>query len=341
MLMINILIEHYKDDIMAILGIESSAHTFGVGVVENGKVLANEKMMFDIGDQGIIPAKAADFHAGNASSVISTALSKAKLKISDITGVGYTKGPGLGPCLRIGQLAARTIAQQNSIPIVPVNHAVAHIEVTRHISGAKDPLVLYVSGGNSQILGLIDEPFRHYHIFGETFDIGVGNMLDSFARAAKLKPAWGSSVAKLAENGKYITMPYTVKGMDFTFTGLLTHATKALSSNSPKDVAFSIQENSFAMLCEATERALLLTKKKEILLSGGVAQSKRLNEMMRLMASPHKVSIHTAPNELNADNGAMIALVAEKMLNSGIKENLDNCDINQKYRIDSVKVAWQ
>lgn len=325
---------------MAILGIESSAHTFGVGIVENGKVLANEKMMFDIGDQGIIPAKAADFHASNVNSVISAALSKAKLKITDISGVGYTKGPGLGPCLRIGQLAAKTIALQNSIPIVPVNHAVAHIEVTRHLSNAKDPLVLYVSGGNSQILGFVDNPFKHYHIYGETFDIGVGNMLDSFARAAKLKPAWGSTVAKLAENGRYITMPYTVKGMDFTFTGLLTHATKALRNNSPKDVAFSIQENSFAMLCEAAERALLLTKKKEILLSGGVAQSKRLSEMMRLMALPHNVYVHAAPNELNADNGAMIALVAEKMIKSGIKHSIDACDINQKYRIDSVKVAW-
>lgn len=325
---------------MAILGIESSAHTFGVGIVENGKVLANEKMMFDIGDQGIIPAKAADFHAGNVNSVILNALSEAKMKINDISGVGYTKGPGLGPCLRIGQLAAKTIAEQNSIPIVPVNHAVAHIEITRQLSKAKDPLVLYVSGGNSQILGFIDDPFRHYHIYGETFDIGVGNMLDSFARAAKLKPAWGSSVAKLSENGKYIAMPYTVKGMDFTFTGLLTHATKALTNNSPRDIAFSLQETSFAMLCEATERALLLTKKKDILLSGGVAQSKRLNEMMRLMASPHKVHIHTASNELNADNGAMIAIVAEKMLNSGIKQSIEKCDINQKYRIDSVKVAW-
>ncbi len=325
---------------MAVLGIESSAHTFGVGIVENGKVLANEKMMLDIGGSGIIPAKAADFHAQNVHAVISSALSVAKLTIKEIDGVGYTKGPGLGPCLRIGQLAARTIAVANDIPIVPVNHAVAHIEITRYLAKATDPLVLYVSGGNSQILAIVNEPFRHYHVLGETFDIGVGNMLDNFAREAKLNPAWGSSVARLAEGGKYIEMPYTVKGMDFTFTGLLTHATKALKTHDKKDVAYSLQETSFAMLCEATERALLLSKKSEILLSGGVAQSKRLSEMMRIMTNQHKASVSIAPNEYNADNGAMIALVAEKMIRHNMRFNISGCNIDQKYRIDSARIGW-
>jgi glycoprotease/Kae1 family metallohydrolase len=325
---------------MAVLGIESSAHTLGLGIVENGRVLANEKMMFEIGDQGIIPAKAADFHAGNSGRIIRQVFSAAKMKPGDIDAVGYTKGPGLGPCLRVGQLMARTFASRYGIPILPVNHAVAHIEITRQLSGARDPLVLYVSGGNSQILALDDSPFRHYHIYGETFDIGVGNMLDSFAREAELTPAWGSSVARLAEGGKYMQMPYTVKGMDFTFTGLLTHATKALEGNSHRDVAYSLQETAFAMLCEAAERALLLTKKRDILLSGGVAQSKRLNQMLRLAASSHGARVHTVANEYNADNGAMIALVAEKMAKSGQHYGMGDCDINQKYRIDSVRIGW-
>ncbi len=325
---------------MAVLGIESSAHTLGLGIVKNGSIIANEKLMFPIGNQGIIPARAADFHAGNSSKIIRSIFSSSELSPNDIEAVGYTKGPGLGPCLRIGQLMARTFAEKHKIPIFPVNHAVAHIEVTRQLSKVKDPLVLYVSGGNSQILALDDTPFRHYHIYGETFDIGVGNMLDSFAREAKLTPAWGSSVAKLAEGGKYIQMPYTVKGMDFTFTGLLTHASKALENNSHKDIAYSLQETAFAMLCEATERALLLTKKKDILLSGGVAQSRRLGQMIGIVAKSHRARIHTVANEYNADNGAMIALVAESMMKSGQHYRSRDCDINQKYRIDSVKVSW-
>lgn len=325
---------------MPVLGIESSAHTLGLGIVDNGRVIANEKIMFPIGNQGIIPAKTADFHASNSAEIIRRVFSSSKFNPDDIDGVGYTKGPGLGPCLRIGQLMARTFAESHDIPIFPVNHAVAHIEVTRQLSRVADPLVLYVSGGNSQILALTETPFRHYHIYGETFDIGVGNMLDNFARSAKLKPAWGSSVAKLADGGKYISMPYTVKGMDFTFTGLLTHATRALESNNKKDVAYSLQETAFAMLCEAAERALLLTKKRDILLSGGVAQSKRLNEMLNVVASSHRAKVHTVANEYNADNGAMIALVAEKMKKSGKHYSTDRCDINQKYRIDSVEIGW-
>jgi glycoprotease/Kae1 family metallohydrolase len=325
---------------MVVLGIESSAHTLGVGISENGKVLANEKLMYRIEDKGVIPAKAADLHAENAKLVVEAALSKAGISISDVTGVGYTKGPGMGPCLRVGQLIARTISVDNSIPIVPVNHAIGHIEVARHLSRAKDPLVIYVSGGNSQILGIVNSPSRHYHVYGETLDIGVGNMLDNFARAAHLNPAWGSSVARAAENGSYIDMPYTVKGMDFTFTGILTHAIKALESNDRKDVAYSLQENAFAMLCEAAERALMLTKKNTVLLCGGVAQSKRLRQMVSLMVMSHGVRSFAAPDEYNADNGAMIAVVAEKMLANGMGQRLDCCDINQRYRVDSAEIRW-
>ncbi len=325
---------------MAVLGIESSAHTFGVGVIENGKVLANFKSMYKISDKGLVPSKVADFHSRNGKRAIEAALKKSGIDISDIKGIGYTKGPGIGSCLRTGQLAAKSISLAYSIPIFPVNHALAHVEITKHICGAKNPIALYVSGGNSQILALAENPYKHYYVLGETFDIGVGNMIDVFARAAKLKPAWGSTVARIAESGKYIQMPYTVKGMDFTFTGLLTHAVKQIGSRKIEDISFSIQETAFAMLCEATERALLLTRKKELILCGGVAQSVRLRSMLGGMCSSHNAKLHFAPDEFNADNGAMIAFVAEKMMQSGMRFSIEDADTDQHYRIDKVRVGW-
>jgi N6-L-threonylcarbamoyladenine synthase len=325
---------------MSILGIESTAHTFGVGICKDGRILANQKIMYPITDKGLIPAKVADFHAKNAHKVVENSFEEAKLSIDNIEAIGYTKGPGLGPCLSIGQLVAKSLSQKYNIPLFPVNHAMGHIEVTRQSFNLKDPLVLYVSGGNSQILGILDNPFRHYHVYGETFDIGVGNMLDSFAREAGINPAWGSEVAKAAKNGRYISMPYTVKGMDFTFTGLLTYATKALKDNSLKDVSYSLQETAFSMLCEATERALLLTRKRELALCGGVAQSVRLKEMLNTIAKHHKVRFAVSPDRLNADNGAMIAIVAEKMFQSGKHYGISNCTIDQKYRIDGVRIGW-
>jgi len=325
---------------MAVLGIESSAHTLGIGVVDKGRIVANEKVMYNVANRGMIPSKVADFHAENIDRLLKGVLLHNGLGMGDIEAVGYTKGPGIGSCLRVGQLAARTLSEAYGIPLYDVNHAVAHIEITRHLFGLSDPLVLYVSGGNSQILAIADEPYRHYHVYGETFDIGVGNMLDSFARSAGLNPAWGSSVARAAMRGKYLDMPYTVKGMDFTFTGLLTNAIKRLKTGSMRDVAYSLQETAFSMLCEATERALLLTNKKELILCGGVAQSRRLRQMLGIMAKSHGVKFYVAKDEFNADNGAMIALVAEKMLDRGVKPRMERCTINQRYRIDSVKLSW-
>jgi N6-L-threonylcarbamoyladenine synthase len=325
---------------MAVLGIESSAHTLGIGIVENGKVLANERMMYKITDKGIIPSKVADFHAGNVREAVHSALRHASLRLSDIGAIGYTKGPGIGACLQVGNVAALSLAQRLRVPVFPVNHAVAHIEITKAMAGLADPVALYVSGGNSQILALVGEPFRHYHIYGETFDIGVGNMLDSFARSAKLNPAWGSTVAMVAKGGKYLEMPYTVKGMDFTFTGLLTNATALLGGGKTlQDVAYSLQETAFSMLCEATERALFLTKKRELALCGGVAQSARLQEMIGSIAKAHRIKFGVAKNEFNADNGAMIAIVAERMFESGRAVPLSECMVNQRYRIDSSVVV--
>jgi len=325
---------------LAVIGIESSAHTFGVGIIKNGKVLANSKSMYKISNKGMIPSKVADFHSLNVAKTIRTALLHSGLSIKDIDAVAYTKGPGIGACLRIGQIAARSIYVKYGIPIYPVNHALAHVEITKHICKVNDSMVMYVSGGNSQILGISNRPFKHYKVYGETFDIGVGNMLDVFARAAGLKPAWGSTVAKIAERGKYIRMPYTVKGMDFTFTGLLTHATKMIGSYKLEDIAFSLQETAFTMLTETMERALLLTGKKYLLLCGGVAQSLRLQYMMKHMALSHKIKFGVTSNEFNADNGAMIALLGEKMYKLGIKFDLSDADTNQHYRIDEVELKW-
>lgn len=324
---------------MLTLGIESSAHTFGVGIVDNGRILANTKQMYSIGTKGIIPAKAAEFHANNAAGVIIAAIQEAGIRIGDLEGIGYTKGPGLGPCLQVGQLAAKTLASKLKIKIVPVHHGVAHLEITKHFCRFKGPLFLYVSGGNSQILALQKGKPPHYQVIGETLDVGVGNMLDSFARGIGLTPAWGSTVAKTALRGRYIRMPYTVKGVDFAFTGLLTHALKLSGSARKEDLCYSIQETAFSVLCEATERVLLLSNKKELCVCGGVAQSKRLKEMLSMVCSDHRLRFGYAKDEYNADNGAMIAFTAEKLLSSGYQASLDDCDILQRYRIENAVVA--
>ena len=326
---------------MLCLGIESTAHTLGVGIVRDGKVLANEKSM--LFEYGIHPRKTADHHADVFPDVMRASLDKAGVALSDIDIVAFSQGPGIGPCLRVSAAAARAIGSTFGKPIFGVNHCVAHIEISKHATGLKDPLVLYVSGGNTQV---IVKKGKRYHVLGETLDVGIGNMLDVFARdlgnrgvkrnGEKVKNARDIELLALKAK-KYVPLPYTVKGMDASFSGMLTHAQRLVGRETAEDLCFSMQETGYASLCEVTERALALTGKKQVIVCGGVAQNKRLQGMVQEMAKEWKCKFGVAPNEFNADNGAMIAYVGTLM---GRKRSLplQKCVPIQKYRTDEFEI---
>lgn len=319
---------------MRVLGVESSAHTFGVGVWDGRKVAANEKAFYKAPKgKGIHPREAADFLAENASAVVKAALLKSGIRLSEFDAFAFTVGPGLGPCLQVGSATARSLALRFGKPLIPVNHCVAHVEITKHLTGMKDPVVVYVSGGNTQVI--VREGDR-YRVLGETLDMGLGNVMDVFGRALKLEWAHGSVVEQLAKKGKYFELPYTVKGMDFALTGLLTAAVKALEKHSKEDVCFSLQETAYAMMTEATERAVALTKKKEVVACGGVAQNSRLQEMLRIMCEERGAKFAVAPNEFNADNGGMVAYAGA--LFAGRKFSAKELKVRQRYRVDEVKL---
>jgi tRNA A37 threonylcarbamoyltransferase TsaD len=126
--------------------------------------------------------------------------------------------------------------------------------------------------------------------------------------------------------------------MDLSFTGLQTEAKKKLKTNSQQDMCYSLQETSFSMLTEATERALALTKKKELILCGGVAQNKRLQEMLTIMGKEHGARFGVAPNEFNADNGAMIAYTALYLYKLGHRMKISEAKAIQKFRTDQVEI---
>ncbi len=316
---------------MKVLGIESSAHTLGVGVWDGRKIAANEKAFYKPKKGGIHPRKAADFLAENAGSVLKAALRKSGRKLGEFDAFAFTVGPGLGPCLQIGSTMARSLALRFKKPLIPVNHCIAHVEITRHLTGMREPVIAYVSGGNTQI---IVREGKRYRVLGETLDMGLGNVFDVFGRELGLEWAHGSVVEQLARKGKYFGLPYTVKGMDFALTGLLTAATKALRTQRREDVCFSLQETAFAMLTEATERAVALTKKSEVVACGGVAQNRRLQGMLRTMCMERGARFAVAPDEFNADNGGMVAyagsLFAKQRFAAG------DLKVRQRYRIDEV-----
>jgi N6-L-threonylcarbamoyladenine synthase/N6-L-threonylcarbamoyladenine synthase/protein kinase Bud32 len=323
------------------LGIEGTAHTAGIGIVDDkGQVLANAIDMISGESGGIHPREAANHHVKVIPELISKALAEAKIGYGDIGLIAFSQGPGLGPCLRTAATAARALALSIDVPIMGVNHCVAHLEIGRKVAGCDDPALLYASGGNTQVIAYAGGKYR---VFGETLDIGIGNMLDKFGREAGLTFPSGPKIEQLAKQGKkLVDLPYSVKGMDVAFSGILTAALQLKKKGtSMEDLCFSIQETCFSMLVEVTERAMAHVEKGEVLLGGGVVQNKRLQEMVRIMAEERGAKMFVPPGRLCIDNGAMIAWTGLLMYESGTRMEVDDTEINQRFRTDEVEVTWR
>src|SRR3989339_2139026 len=326
---------------MICLGIESTAHTFGVGVIDKKKhILANIRKMYVTESGGIIPIAAAKQHEQHADALIKQALADAKLKIQDIDLIAFSQGPGLGPCLRVGMNTAKELHNNYSIPCIGVNHCIAHLEIAKALTKAKDPVLLYPSGANTQVIAFESGKYR---VFGETLDQGVGNFIDSFARYIGLGFPGGPKIEKLALNGKnYIELPYVVKGMDVSFSGILTNLKQKYDSKkySVEDLAFSLQETVFAMLVEVSERAMAHCNKNELVIGGGVGCNNRLREMCTIMCSERNGKFFAPPNEVMVDNGLMIAWLGILQRKQATKD-YDKIDIKPYERTDDVVVKWR
>jgi len=323
------------------IGIEGTAHTVGVGIVdENCRILANVFDMVRPEIGGIHPREAANHHAEFVVPLIGKAVDIAGIDLHDLDIVAFSQGPGLGPCLRTVATAARALALSLDIPIVGVNHCVAHLEIGRGVTEATDPVLLYVSGGNTQVIAFAR---GRYRVFGETLDIGIGNLLDKFARECGLAFPGGPILEKLARGGsRLLPLPYSVKGMDVAFSGMLTAALALRKQGaSVEDLAFSIQEVAFAMLTEVTERAMAHIGREEVLLGGGVARNRRLQEMVGRMASDRGAPMFVPPGDLCIDNGAMIAWTGLEMHRGGARMTIRETSVDQRYRTDEVAVTWR
>jgi glycoprotease/Kae1 family metallohydrolase len=375
---------------MNILGVETTAHTFGVGIITSeGEILANAKDSYASKDIGMIPDQIVDHHKEVAEMVLKKAFEEANLGWDKVDLITYSAGPGLDPVLWAGYHITKRWASKYGKKMVGVNHCCAHLSIGKLwnqklnedlISGSENKsssvsrnklqnlCYLYVSGVNTQII--VEEKGK-YRVMGETLDIGLGNMLDKFGRIIGLGFPAGPEIEILAKNGKYIELPYTVKGMDVSFSGILTKAQQLWEKKptwrelfkkqgktvkvpymnkdeeevkiierlhkkldkpiSKEDLCFSIQETSFAMLAEVVERAMAHTGKKELLLIGGVGANQRFCEMLDIMCKERGAKFYKVPMDLAGDQGVMIAW--EGFLR---KETHGDIEVNAHWRADEV-----
>ncbi|CAL5428462.1 unnamed protein product [Camellia sinensis] len=310
---------------MIALGFEGSANKLGVGVVTlDGSILSNPRHTYVTPPgQGFLPRETAQHHLQHILPLIKS-------------------GPGMGAPLQVAAVAVRVLSQLWKKPIVAVNHCVAHIEMGRVVTGADDPIVLYVSGRNTQVIAYSE---GRYRIFGETIDIAVGNCLDRFARVLTLSndPSPGYNI----EQEKFIDLPYVVKGMDVSFSGILSYleatAEERLQNNecTPADLCYSLQETVFPMLVEITERAMAHCDKKDVLIVGGVGYNESLQEMMRIMCSERGGRLFATDDRYCIDNGAMIAYTGLLAYANGMSTPLKESTFTQRFRTDEVLAIWR
>ena len=330
-----------------IIGIESTAHTFSFGAVSSDgtEVLTSASSLYRPEEGGIHPREAADHHVQNAGKLLKTALTNWGATKEDIEAVAFSQGPGLGPCLRVGGSVARSMSMALGVPLIGVNHCVAHIEIGRRMTGCVDPILLYVSGGNTQVIARAS---GRYRVLGETLDIGIGNMLDKFGRSIGIPFPGGPEIERKAtkfiqENGfeHLLDMPYAVHGTDMAFSGILGAAiAHAERGEEPGFVCHSLQEVAFASCVEVGERAMALTGKTEILLGGGVACNQRIRNMTSIMARERGGEAYWPERSLCVDNGTMIAELGRRMLDSGIQTMMENSAIDPSLRTDMTPVVW-
>jgi len=337
---------------MVALGIEGSANKVGVGVLLYSEgsytILSNPRKTFITpAGQGFLPRETSWHHQTHITAIIRTALSEAGLQTADVDVICFTKGPGMGGPLRSCAVAARMMALLLRKPLVGVNHCVGHIEMGRVATGCANPVVLYVSGGNTQVIAYSD---RRYRIFGETIDIAVGNCLDRFARIVGLSndPSPGYNIEQEALKGtQFLELPYIVKGMDVSFSGILTKIGTEYKRLVPSgkataaDFCYSLQETVFAMLVETTERAMAHTGTDTVLIVGGVGCNKRLQHMMTLMAAARGAAVCAMDHRYCIDNGAMIAQAGVFAHQMGFSTPVSESSCTQRFRTDQVDVIWR
>ncbi|KAI0257593.1 O-sialoglycoprotein endopeptidase [Lactifluus subvellereus] len=354
------------------LGLEGSANKLGAGIIRHeldgsSTVLSNVRHTYITPPgEGFLPRDTAAHHRQWALKVIedavanrvspcttwiASAIRKVRLAPLFVMSYGYryhltpSVGPGMGAPLQSVALVARTLSLLFNKPLVGVNHCVGHIEMGREVTGAQNPVVLYVSGGNTQVIAYSRQCYR---IFGETLDIAVGNCLDRFARVINLSndPSPGYNIEQEAKKSVPFCNPLThdkrYRANDDPAPGPPQDGAEEEDCFTSADLCFSLQETVFAMLVEITERAMAHIGSKEVLIVGGVGcRQSQASGDDGIMAEERGGKVFATDERFCIDNGIMIAQAGLLSYRMGFQTPITKSTCTQRFRTDEVHVAWR
>lgn len=326
---------------MRVLGIETSCDETGVAIVEDGNRLISNVVStsLDLHAQygGVVPEIAARSHIEFITPAIEKALQEAKCSWDDIDALAVTYGAGLGGCLLVGVMTARTLAITKKKPLYAINHVEAHVyanflteaTIPDYILPEKPPvfptLALIVSGGHSQLV-LFRDHFD-YTLLGQTHDDAIGEAFDKIAKVLGLPYPGGPSIGKLAQHGNADAYQFPKAKMagkyDFSFSGLKTAVLRAIQTECGKSHDFpsfklaellsDAQKANFAASFEHVAIETVVDKAiqaydefqpKSVVIAGGVAASP---ELRRQLSQRLPIEVAYTDPKLCTDNGAMIA----------------------------------
>jgi len=188
------------------LGIESSCDETGIGLYSSDQGLIAHQLFSQVEMHaeygGVVPELASRDHIQRAIPLIKSVLSEADMKLSDVSGIAYTAGPGLAGALLVGSSIAKSLAWSLNIPALAVHHMEGHLlaPLLEETQPEFPFVALLVSGGHTMLVDV--KGIGAYQILGESLDDAVGEAFDKTAKILGLGYPGGPALAALAEQDR-------------------------------------------------------------------------------------------------------------------------------------------
>lgn len=335
---------------MRVLAIETSCDETGVAVYSPAEGLLADALYSQVDLHrvygGVVPEIASRDHVKRVIPLVNDCLQEAGVDPGTLGGVGYTAGPGLAGALLIGAAAARGLALGWSIPSLGLHHMEGHL-----LSPLLEPeppafpfVALLVSGGHTLLVDV--KGLGRYQLLGASLDDAVGEAFDKTAKLLGLPYPGGPALAELADRGRAdrfpMPRPMTNRpGLDFSFSGLKTHAIttwrqSGQGDRDAADLAASFQQAVVDTLRIKCQRAMRQTGRSTLVVSGGVSANRKLRERLRQTGDADGWSVHFPRLAFSTDNGAMMALVGALRLAAGERDN-GEIDVRSRWSLESLK----
>jgi len=327
---------------MLTLGIETSCDETAVAVTDGKKILSNKisssiHLFSKWG--GVIPEMASRYHIEYINQVLKEALEEAGISLKDIKLIAVTQGPGLVGALLIGISFAKSLSFALGIPLIGVNHLIAHLYSNIIQNNAPSfPFVgLIISGGHTSLFYVRDSD--NYSLLGQTQDDAIGESYDKVAKILGLGYPGGPIIEKRAKKGdsahiKFPCSKLKKDSLDFSFSGIKTAVlyytrenletieSEKQRSTIINNISASFQEAASDMVIEKTIKSCIKKGVSEIVVGGGVSANLRFREKLKIEADKLGLKVFFPPKGLCMDNAAMVAGLGESLYKKGHSSDL-------------------